>query len=143
MHPIQPETLALGFIWYAVFLFSTTCHEAAHALAAKLGGDPTAFHGGQVTLNPIPHIRREPVGTVVSPILSYLFGGWMICWASAPYDPAWQQRYPRRAACMALASPAANFLLVLAAAAAIRIGIAPLQFPLTIAVRFTPITLST
>ena len=32
-----PE-LALGAIWYVVFLFSTTCHEAAHALVAKLGG---------------------------------------------------------------------------------------------------------
>src|SRR5215813_11553784 len=31
------------------------CHDASHSLAAKLGGDPTAFHGGQVTLNPIPH----------------------------------------------------------------------------------------
>src|SRR5271169_5242120 len=34
--------LALGVIWYIVFLFSTTCHEAAHALVAKLGGDTTA-----------------------------------------------------------------------------------------------------
>ncbi len=143
MHPIQAETLALGFIWYAAFLFSTTCHEAAHALAAKLGGDPTAFHGGQVTLNPIPHIRREPVGTVVAPILSYLFGGWMIGWASAPYDPIWQQRYPRRAAWMALAGPAANFLLVLAAAAAIRIGMALGHFRVPIAVSFTRITEST
>src|SRR5581483_4260366 len=51
------ETVALGFIWYVVFLLSTTCHEAAHALAATLGGDLTAFHGGQVSLDPIPHIR--------------------------------------------------------------------------------------
>src|SRR5437899_321105 len=98
MHPIQPETLALGFIWYAVFLFSTTCHEASHALAAKIGGDPTAFHGGQVTLNPAPHIRREPFGMVLVPILSYVVGGWMIGWGSAPYAPWWQERSPRRSA---------------------------------------------
>ena len=84
MQPIAAETIALGFIWYVVFLFSTTCHEGAHALVAKLGGDPTAFYGGQVTLNPLPHIRREPLGTVVVPILSYLFSEWMIGWASAP-----------------------------------------------------------
>jgi Zn-dependent protease len=119
---MQPQTLVLGAMWYIIFLFSTTCHEGAHALAAKLGGDLTAFHSGQVTLNPIPHIRREPFGTVVVPILSYLWGGWMIGWASAPYDPIWQERYPRRAAWMALAGPGANFALVLLAGLGIRAG---------------------
>jgi Zn-dependent protease len=124
MQPLTPEQLAEGFIWFIVFLFSTTCHEAAHALAAKLGGDPTAFHGGQASLNPLPHIRREPFGMVVVPLLSQLLGGWMIGWASAPYDPEWQQRYPRRAAWMALAGPGANFSLLLMAAAGIRAGVA-------------------
>jgi Zn-dependent protease len=116
--------LALGAIWYLVFLFSTTCHEAAHALVAKLGGDLTAAEGGQVTLNPIPHIRRSPFGMVVVPILSFALGGWMIGWASAPYDPAWQRQYPRRSAWMALAGPAANFSLMILAGIAIRIGLA-------------------
>jgi len=120
---LTPEILALGLIWYAVFLFSTTCHEASHALVAKLGGDLTAFHGGQVTLNPAPHVRREMVGMVVVPILSYLLGGGMIGWASAPYDPYWQQRYPRRAALMSLAGPGANFALAILAAIGIHIGI--------------------
>jgi Zn-dependent protease len=119
-----PQFLLLGLIWYIVFLFSTTCHEGAHALAAKLGGDTTAFEGGQVTLNPLPHIRRELFGLVVVPIISYFAAGWMIGWASAPYDPNWQERYPRRAALMALAGPAANFTLVIASAIAIRIGLA-------------------
>src|SRR6266481_10012309 len=70
--PMKPPALALGVIWYIVFLFSTTCHEASHALAAKMGGDLTAFEGGQVTLNPIPHIRRSMLGMVVVPIVSYL-----------------------------------------------------------------------
>jgi len=121
---MQPETIALGAVWYLAFLFSTTCHESAHALAAKLGGDPTAFHSGQMTLNPWPHIRREPLGTVVVPIVSYALAGWMLGWASAPYDPVWEQRHPRRAAWMALAGPAANFTLMLAAGIAIRAGIA-------------------
>ncbi len=116
--------LALGTIWYIVFLFSTTCHEAAHALAAKIGGDRTAFEGGQVTLNPIPHIRRSMFGMVVAPILSFLLAGWMIGWANAPFDPNWQRRYPRRAAWMALAGPASNFALMLLAAIAIRVGVA-------------------
>jgi len=115
--------LALGVIWYLVFLISTTCHEAAHAFVAKLGGDTTAAEGGQVTLNPIPHIRRSPFGMVVVPILSFVFGGWMIGWASAPFDPSWQRQYPRRSAWMALAGPAANFSLMILSGIAIRIGI--------------------
>jgi Zn-dependent protease len=124
MEQLTPEFLVLGLIWYIVFLFSTTCHEASHALAAKLGGDLTAFHGGQVTLNPVPHVQREPFGMVLVPILSYVLGGWMIGWASAPYDPWWQERHPRRAALMSLAGPGANFVLMLIAAICIRVGMA-------------------
>jgi Zn-dependent protease len=125
---MKTPDLALGAIWYIVFLFSTTCHEAAHALVAKLGGDTTAEEGGQVTLNPIPHIRRSPYGMVLVPIVSYLLGGWMIGWASAPFDPEWQRRYPRRSGWMALAGPAANFSLMLLAGSAIRMGIAAGHF---------------
>ena len=117
------EFVAIGVLWYVVFLLSTTAHEASHALVAKLGGDPTAFHGGQVTLDPLPHIRREPFGMVLIPILSYATGGWMMGWASAPYDPRWQQTHPRRAAWMSLAGPAANFSLAVIAGVAIHIGI--------------------
>jgi len=137
---MTPQFLILGVIWYIVFLFSTTCHEGAHALIARIGGDSTAFHGGQVTLNPWPHIRREPFGLVVVPILSYFVAHWMIGWASAPYDPAWQQRYPRRAAWMALGGPAANFTLVILSAIAIRIGIHFGIFGVPDAADFTHIT---
>jgi len=139
---ITPQFLILGVIWYIVFLFSTTCHEGAHALAAKLGGDTTAFSGGQVTLNPIPHIRREPFGLVVVPIISYFVAHWMIGWASAPYDPLWQQRYPRRAAWMALAGPAANFTLMILAGIAIRIGMSLGYFSMPESANFTHVTQS-
>lgn len=122
MPDLSPQLLMLGFISYVVFLFSTTCHEAAHALVAKIGGDTTAALGGQVTLNPIPHIRRSPFGMVVIPLLSFFFSGGMIGWASAPYDPLWERRHPRRSAWMALAGPAANFSLMLLTALAIRAG---------------------
>src|SRR2546422_481434 len=122
MPDISPDLLALGFIWYVAFLFSTTCHEAAHALAAKLGGDETAFVGGQVTLNPVPHIQREPWGMVIIPILSLIVNRSIIGWASAPYDPLWERRHPRRAAWMALAGPATNYSLMLIAAIGLRLG---------------------
>ena len=117
-------------LWLAAFLLSLTCHEAAHALAGRLGGDSTAAN--QVTLDPLPHIKREPFGALVVPILSFFLqgGGWMIGWASAPYDPTWASRHPRRAAGMAAAGPAANFALALLSAAAIRVGIATGYFSL-------------
>ena len=122
MTDLSPEFLALGFIWYVAFLFSTTCHEAAHALAAKIGGDDTAFIGGQVSLNPVPHIQREPWGMVVIPIVSLIATRSLFGWASAPYDPHWERRHPRRAAWMALAGPATNYTLMLIAALALRVG---------------------
>jgi Zn-dependent protease len=137
---MQNETITLGVLWYICFLFSTVCHEGAHALVAKWGGDPTAFHGGQVTLNPLPHIRREPFGLVLMPILSYALGGWMIGWASAPYDPQWRLAYPRRAAWMALAGPVANFSLMLLAATAIHLGVASGRFQPPESVNFTHVT---
>jgi len=115
--------LLTGIKWYLVFVVSTSFHEAAHAWAALKLGDDTAFRGGQVTLDPTPHIRREPIGMVVVPWISYLLGGWMIGWASAPYDSRWAAAYPRRAAWMALAGPAANLTLVITAALLIHLGI--------------------
>jgi Zn-dependent protease len=123
---ITPQLLVFGFIWFVAFLFSTTCHEAAHALVAKMGGDETAAQGGQVSLNPVPHMRREPWGMIVIPILSYLMmrGNGMMGWASAPYDPLWERRHPRRSGWMALAGPAANFLLMLIAVGGLQLGAA-------------------
>jgi Zn-dependent protease len=75
---LSPEQILLLPLWYVVFLLAVTCHEGAHALAAHRGGDPTAYLGGQVSLNPLPHILREPIGTVVVPLVSYFLAGWMI-----------------------------------------------------------------
>jgi Zn-dependent protease len=50
---------ATGFAWFASFLFSTTVHEAMHALAAWRLGDPTAYNGGQVTLSPFRTSREN------------------------------------------------------------------------------------
>ena len=122
MPEFTPELIVAGFIWYIVFLFSTTCHEASHALAAKLGGDDTAALGGQLTLNPVPHIQREPWGMVAIPLIAFLFTQQIIGWASAPFNPEWERRYPKRSAWMAMAGPAANFTLMLIAAALIHLA---------------------
>jgi Zn-dependent protease len=134
--------LVEGLIYYVVFLFSTTLHEAAHAWAAKRGGDLTAYHGGQVSLDPLPHIKREPIGMVVLPIISVLVSGWPLGFASAPYDPQWALRYPKRAALMALAGPASNLLLVLIAAGLLRLGFAVDVFQIPDTVRFGHLALA-
>jgi Zn-dependent protease len=122
---VTPDILVLGLIWFVVFLFSTTLHEAGHAFAAKKLGDTTAYEGGQVSLNPLPHIQREPFGMVLVPIVTFALtqGGWMMGWASAPYDPLWAHRYPKRAAIMALAGPAGNLILVLISGTILRLGL--------------------
>jgi len=125
-----------ALVYYVVFLLSTTLHEAAHAWVAARGGDRTAYHGGQVSLNPIPHIRREPIGMVLLPLLSALTLGWPFGYASAPYDIHWARRHPRRAGMMALAGPAANLALVLLAATLIRVGVAAGFFHAPPTVRF-------
>lgn len=40
-----------------------------------------------------------------------MYNGWMMGFASAPYDPHWALRFPKRSATMAMAGPAANLLL--------------------------------
>lgn len=108
-------------VWFVVFLFTLTVHETCHALVAWMGGDSTAYHGGQVSLNPWPHIRREPVGTIVVPLLTFFSSGWMMGWASTPFDPAWGARHPKRLAAMSAAGPAGNLLLAAVSFTALRV----------------------
>lgn len=118
---VQDLTIAFGF--YVVFLLSVTAHEAAHALAAMKLGDPTAYLGGQVTLDPVPHIRREPIGMVGLPIVTLFLVQWPLGFAHAPYDPVWAAWHPKRAAWMALAGPAANLVLGAIAFAIMKAGL--------------------
>lgn len=109
--------------WVPAFLFSTTVHEAAHAVAALRLGDPTAYLAGQVTLSPWPHVRRSPIGMLVIPLLTSLTQGWTIGWAHAPFDPAWADKHPRRAALMALAGPLGNLAIAVVAFGLLQAGL--------------------
>jgi len=118
----MPVELGLALVWYVIFVVSTTFHEAAHGFAALRLGDPTAHNAGLATLDPVPHIQRSPIGMVLVPILTFIMGGWMVGWASTPYDPYWALHNRRKAAWMALAGPGANLALIVLAAVIIRIG---------------------
>lgn len=117
------ETVFYALWWVIVFLISVTIHEAAHAWAAKRGGDPTAYINGQVSLNPWPHIKHQPLGMLVFPIVSAILLGWPFGYASAPFNRQWAYDHPRKAAWMAAAGPAANLLLVILSCIIIKIGI--------------------
>jgi len=109
--------------WYVVFLFSVVAHEAGHAFTAWRLGDSTAHDGGQVTLNPLPHILREPTGTVFVPLLSFLLQGWMIGWAVTPINRMWAYTHPKKSALVALAGPLVNFVIMSLSLLALRYGL--------------------
>ena len=98
-------------VWYIVFLFSVTFHEYAHARAAAMLGDRTAYFGGYTTLDPTPHLKRSPFGLIFIPILTFIQVHWMMGWASVPYDVDWGKRRPLGKAIMSAAGPFANFAL--------------------------------
>ncbi len=110
-------------VWLGARLFSVMWQEAASALAGKLGGDDTAHE--QVTWDPTPHIKRSPFGMLLVPIASFLLNGgnWMIAFASAPFDPGWAARHPKRAAWMAAAGPLSNLVLAAIATGVIFAGL--------------------
>lgn len=134
--------ITYGLTLYIVFLLSTSVHEAAHAWTARRGGDSTAFDGGQVTLDPIPHIRRAPFGMVVLPLISVAIMGWPLGFASTPYDPRWAERHPNRAAWMALAGPGANLLLAVGAGLLINIGLLVGVFEAPAEIGFADVTIA-
>ncbi len=128
--------LALGLVWYGILLGSIVLHEAAHGFAAWRLGDPTAYELGQVTVDPLIHIKRSPFGLVVIPILSFVLMDFMIGWASTSYDPYWAVHNRKRAGLMALAGPMTNLALVVIAGIAIRVGISAGWFEMPGAIEF-------
>jgi Zn-dependent protease len=125
MDKLTLPLVIFGLMQYAAFIIAFTFHEAAHAWSAWRLGDPTAYNEGQVTLNPWPHMQRSPIGTMLMPLLSFIFLGFILGWASAPYNPVWAERWPKRHFLMSMAGPLMNLLLLIAALIGMR---AILQF---------------
>src|SRR3979490_3447789 len=107
-------------------IFAITLHEAAHGYVARHFGDNTAFKLGRVSLNPLRHI--DMVGTIVIPLLilvvSKLFGvaGILFGWAKpVPVNFHALRRPKRDMLWVALADPAANLVMALGWAAALKV----------------------
>lgn len=94
-------------------VFAITVHEAAHGWVAHRLGDRTAFLLGRVSFNPLRHI--DPIGTLLVPMLTFFFTGFLFGWAK-PVPVDWRKlHHPRRdMALVAVAGPGANLLMALA-----------------------------
>ena len=103
---------AVAIVWLVVIFLSLTVHEFSHALMGKWRGDKTAELQGRLTLNPLAHL--DPLGLI--PLLLFGFG-----WAKpVPYNP-YNLKNPRwDSVLVALAGPAANFLMATLAAVILR-----------------------
>lgn len=112
------ETVLRILVWALPILVAVTLHEAAHGYVANMLGDPTAKRQGRLTLNPLAHV--DPFGTVILPLVLLLMGGFIFGYAK-PVPVNFGNLYnPKRdMAIVALAGPATNILIALAAAALI------------------------
>jgi len=73
MGNIDPLSLVSHLIIYmVVLLLAISAHEAGHAWMSYKFGDNTAYLLGRVTLNPVKH--TDPIGTLLIPIISFIFG---------------------------------------------------------------------
>jgi Zn-dependent protease len=69
-------------VYMVVLLLAISAHEAGHAWMSYKYGDDTAYMLGRVTLNPVAH--TDPVGTLLIPIVSFIFGAVGGALASVP-----------------------------------------------------------
>jgi len=136
--------IAAGLAYYIAFLFSTTLHEASHAWAALKGGDPTAYHGRPGLARSVAAYpsRADRHGGPPAPLRLHVG---MADWIRKRRRSTrrGQCAYPRRAAWMALAGPAANFSLVILAAAAMWLGLHAGVFAEPDAVSFDHVVVAT
>ena len=104
----------------AVAIPSVILHEVSHGWAALRLGDDTAKRRGRLTLNPLAHI--DPVGTILLPAVLAASGLGVIGYAKPVPVNTRRLRKPRdHAVLVALAGPATNLVLALAAAVAVRL----------------------
>lgn len=105
-----------------ILLFSAVIHEVCHGVMAYRLGDDTAKMSGRLTLNPIPHL--DPFASILLPLF-LVWAGSPIIFGSAKPVPVnfFNLKNPKRdMALVSLAGPASNFILALAFAIPIRLG---------------------
>lgn len=104
-----------------ILIFSVVVHEVSHGYAAYYLGDNTAKYAGRLNLNPLNHL--EWFGSFFLPIISYLFGGFIIGWAKpVPFNPYNLRNQRWGEAIVAIAGPLSNIFIALFFGLLIRFG---------------------
>ena len=105
--------LIIFLITLFIFLYSVILHEIFHGLAAEVLGDPTPRLSGRISLNPIVHL--DPLGSIIIPLFLLISGSNIVFGWAKPvpinYFNLKDKKYGM--AKVALAGPAANFILAL------------------------------
>ena len=112
------ELVSNLIIYMVVLLLAISAHEAGHAWMSHKYGDDTAYNLGRVTLNPIAH--TDPIGTLLLPILSFIFGAVggalgsipLIGWGKpTPVNPRNWTKYKQANVMVSIAGILANILI--------------------------------
>jgi Zn-dependent protease len=108
----MPLNVVVIFFEIVVLILAFSVHECAHAWTAMRLGDPTAMMLGRVTLNPLKHL--DPVGSVLFPLVSLVYGGFLIGWAKpTPVTGRNFKNYKRDDMLVTLAGPVSNLVLAI------------------------------
>ena len=99
----------------AAFIVAIAVHEASHALAATLLGDPSPRKAGRLTLNPLRHL--DPLGTIA---LFFVGFGWGKPVSVSPWN--FKIGQVTGMALVAFAGPLSNLVTAAAFGLPIRLG---------------------
>jgi Zn-dependent protease len=111
-----PEIIQQIAILAVPILMAITFHEVAHGYVALRLGDPTAKDAGRLTFNPIKHL--DPIGAIA---LFLVKVGWA---KPVPVNPRYFKNPQQGMLLVALAGPAANFILAVGFALLFRVILA-------------------
>lgn len=107
-------------IYMVVLILAISVHEAGHAWVSYKYGDDTAYMLGRVTLNPVAH--TDPIGTLLIPILSFVFGAMggglaripLIGWGKpTPVNPRKWSNYKQANVMVSIAGICGNLILAI------------------------------
>jgi Zn-dependent protease len=115
--------MQIDFIFQIIILiFSVVIHEVSHGYAAYLQGDNTAKFAGRLNLNPFNHL--DWFGSFLLPVMSYMFGGFIIGWAKpVPFNPYNLRNQKWGETIVAFAGPLSNIVVALFFGLLLRFGI--------------------
>jgi len=140
-----PDIIRQLIISALPILIAITFHEVSHGLVAYRLGDPTAKLMGRLTLNPIAHI--DPIGTVLMPIMLFIFTNGQFIFGYAkpvPINPANFKNPKRDMAISAAAGPITNLCLAVISLLVLKFVVIPASVLLPATVYntvLTPLTL--